>query len=244
MINKQVLTSIIDKYYLGLNESVKWIINDNTLEIRFMTPTKDVIGSVKCNDFKFEDCELAIYDTKKLSNLISICYGDLFLEVEKTNKLCTKLYISDNNFNLTYALSDPLLIGKAGTVNIPEWAVKLTLTIEDINNIIKAKSALSGIDNMLVTTDKSLDDEPLCRFIFGDESGHNNKITYQILGDITEQNLKIPFNSDIFKTILQSNKDMESAYLNMSKDGLMQMVFNTPTTTSEYFMVRKAETNF
>jgi hypothetical protein len=37
---------------------------------------------------------------------------------------------------------------------------------------------------------------------------------------------------------------MESAYLNMSKDGLMQMVFNTPTTTSEYFMVRKAETNF
>jgi hypothetical protein len=136
------------------------------------------------------------------------------------------------------------LIGKTGTVNVPEWAVKLTLTIEDINNIIKAKSALSGIDNMLVTTDKSLDDEPLCRFIFGDESGHNNKITYQILGDITEQNLKIPFNSDIFKTILQSNKDMESAYLNMSKDGLMQMVFNTPTTTSEYFMVRKAESNF
>ena len=33
MINKQVLTSIIDKYYLGLNESVKWIIKDNTLEI-------------------------------------------------------------------------------------------------------------------------------------------------------------------------------------------------------------------
>jgi hypothetical protein len=97
---------------------------------------------------------------------------------------------------------------------------------------------------MLVTTDKSLDDEPICRFIFGDESGHNNKITYQILGDITEQNLKIPFNSYIFKTILQSNKDMESAYLNMSKDGLMQMVFNTPSTTSEYFMVRKAESNF
>jgi hypothetical protein len=47
------------------------------------------------------------------------------------------------NFNLNYALSDPLLIDKVGTVNIPDWVVKLDLASEDIDNIIKAKSALS-----------------------------------------------------------------------------------------------------
>ena len=46
MINKLQLQSIINKYYLGVNEAVKWEIENNELGINFMTPTKDVIGSV------------------------------------------------------------------------------------------------------------------------------------------------------------------------------------------------------
>jgi len=244
MINKLTLQSIINKYYLGLNESVKWQINDNMLSIDFMTPTKDVIGNVVCNNFQLEDSSLAIYDTKKLQNLVSICNGDLLLELEKTNKVFTKLKISDMNFNLTYALSDPLLIGKVGTVNTPEWVVELNLTSEDIDNLIKAKSALAQIDNMLVTTTEDLDGNPVCEFVFGDESGHNNKITYQVLGDIKSQDLKLPFNSDMFKTILQANKDMEGGSLYLSEMGLMQLEFNNEDIASEYFMVRKSETEF
>lgn len=244
MINKLTLQSIINKYYLGLNESVKWQINDNMLSIDFMTPTKDVIGNVVCNNFQLEDSSLAIYDTKKLQNLVSICNGDLLLELEKTNKVFTKLKISDMNFNLTYALSDPLLIGKVGTVNTPEWVVELNLTSEDIDNLIKAKSALAQIDNMLVITTEDLDGNPVCEFVFGDESGHNNKITYQVLGDIKSQDLKLPFNSDMFKTILQANKDMEGGSLYLSEMGLMQLEFNNEDIASEYFMVRKSETEF
>jgi len=244
MINKSVIQSIINKYYLGLNESVKWRIDNNMLDVNFMTPSKDVIGGVTCNDFQLENSQLAIYDTKKLSNLISICNGDLLLELEKTNQLFTKLKISDMNFNLTYALSDPLLIDKVGTVNVPEWVVKLDLTSEDIDNIIKAKSALAQIDNMLVTTTQDLDGNDVCEFIFGDESGHNNKITYQIAGDIKEQDLKIPYNSDMLKTILQANKDMDGGVLYLSSMGLMKLEFNADSISSEYFVLRKAEVDF
>jgi hypothetical protein len=244
MINKLTVQSIINKYYLGTNESVKWEIKDNELNIDFMSPTKDVIGNVTCNNFSLEDSQLAIYDTKKLANLISICNGDLLLELEKTNQLFTKLKISDMNFNLTYALSDPLLIDKVGTVNVPEWVVKLDLTSEDIDNIIKAKSALAQIDNMLVTTTQDLDGNDVCEFIFGDESGHNNKITYQIAGDIKEQDLKIPYNSDMFKTILQANKDMDGGVLYLSSMGLMKLEFNADSISSEYFVLRKAEVDF
>jgi len=209
MINKLTVQSIIDKYYLGTNESVKWNIENNTLNIDFMTPTKDVIGNVTCNNFQLEDSKLAIYDTKKLNSLISICNGDLLLELEKNNAIYTKLKISDLNFNLNYALSDPLLINKVGEVNEAEWVVELNLTQEDVVNIIKAKSALAQIDNMLVTTTTNLDGENVVEFVFGDESGHNNKITYQVLGDIKETDIKLPFNSDTFKTILQANKDMD-----------------------------------
>jgi hypothetical protein len=244
MINKLKLVSIINKYYLGMNESVKWEIKDNSLKIEFMTPSKDVIGNLTCNDFELEDSKLAIYDTKKLQNLISICSGDLLLEFEKTREIYTKLNISDLNFNLSYALSDPLLINKVGTVTEAEWVVDLDLTTEDINNIVKAKSALAQIDNMLITTTTNLDGENVIEIIFGDESGHNNKITYQILGDIKETNLKLPFNSDMFKTVLQANKDMEGGKLLLSSMGLMKLSFDFDDISTTYYMVRRAESEF
>ena len=209
-----------------------------------MTPSANVIGKITCKNFPLEDSELAVYDTKKLSNLISICSGDLLLELEKQHKLISKLKISDLNFNLTYAVSDPLLVPKVGSVNIPEFTVDLSLTKEDIDNLIKAKSALQGIDNMLITTTTNLDGENVCEFVFGDEHGHNNKITYQISGDIIEENMKMPYNSDTFKTIIHANKDMEGGTLKISSMGLMEFKFTTDEITSEYYMVRKAETDF
>ena len=244
MINKLTVQSIINKYYLGTNESVKWEVKDNFLNVDFMTPSKDVIGNVTCTNFQLEDCKLAIYDTKKLNSLISICSGDLLLELVKNKAIYTKLQISDLNFNLNYALSDPLLISKVGEVNEAEWVVELNLSQEDIDNIIKAKSALSQVDNMLVTTTTNLDGVDVVEFVFGDESGHNNKITYQVLGDVKETNLKLPFNSDTFKTILQANKDMAGGKLLLSSMGVMRLDFNLDDITSKYYMVRKAETEF
>ena len=244
MINKLKLQSIINKYYLGANESVKWEIKDNSLSIEFMTPSKDVIGNLTCKNFELEDSKLAIYDTKKLQNLISICSGDLLLEFEKTREIYTKLNISDLNFNLSYALSDPLLINKVGNVTEAEWVVDLDLTSEDIGNIIKAKSALAQIDNMLITTTTNLDEEDVIEIVFGDESGHNNKITYQISGDIKETDIKLPFNSDMFKTVLQANKDMEGGKLLLSSMGLMKLSFDFDDISTTYYMVRRAESEF
>jgi hypothetical protein len=97
---------------------------------------------------------------------------------------------------------------------------------------------------MLVTTTQNLDGTDVVEFVFGDESGHNNKITYQIPGNITDTNLKIPFNSDTFKTILHANKDMETGTLKISTMGLMELKFQSEDIQSEYYMVRKAETEF
>ena len=244
MIDKSILQSVISKYYLNVCESITWKTEDNNLTIDFMSPTADIIGKVTCNNFPLENSELAIYDTKKLSSLISICNGDLLLELEKQHKLISKLKISDLNFNLTYAVSDPLLVPKVGTVNVPEFTVNLNLTRENIDNLIKAKSALQGIDNMLITTTTNLDGENVCEFVFGDEHGHNNKITYQIPGDITEEDMKIPYNSDTFKTIMNANKDMEEGTMKISSMGLIEFKFSNDEVSSEYYMVRKAETDF
>jgi hypothetical protein len=246
MINKFTLNKLISKYYLGgSNESVKWIIKNNTITVDFTTPTRDVIGKVSCDNFKVVDSELAIFDTKKLSNLISICKEDLLIDIEKVNKIPSKLKIADTNYELVYPLADPLLIPKTGTVNEPEWDMDLELESENIDNMIKAQGAID-LDNLIVTTNKNMEEVLVCELIFGDESSHGNKIIYQIKGDVKKDNIKLYFNSNIFKLILQANKDATKSSMKINDQGLMKLEFISEypsgTILSQYYIIRKATT--
>jgi len=244
MVNKLVLQSIINKYHLGEVSSVKWKIQDKVLSIDFMSINKEVIGNITHTDIDIEDSNLAIFDTKKLLNLVNITSGDLLINFEKTKAIYTKMFLADSDFNLTYALSDPLLIGKVGTVDEPKWDMVLPLEKEQVDNLVKAKSALAGIGNMTISPDTDLDGGDLCVITFGDEQGHNNKITYNLTGEIRQADVSIPFNSDIFKTILNTNKDLEEGTLYLSYQGLMKLNFKSENTTSTYYMIRKEESAF
>jgi len=244
MINKLVLQSIINKYHLGIVQSVNWSIKNNTVLIDFMDPSKEVIGNVEHTGFELENCDLSIFDTKKLQNLVSITNGDLIVELEKNHLIPTKLKISDPNFNLTYRLGDPLLIDKVGTVNIPNWENKIPLEVEDLENLIKAKNALREEDNMFIETTTNDDGDNVCKFVFGDVKEFDSKITYQLPGEITELGMKMPFNSELFKSILYANKDMDTGEIHLTSTGLMKINFTSENTTSEYFIVRKVEDEF
>ena len=87
MISKLDLQSIINKYYLsGLNETVKWDIKDKNLNIKFTSPTREMIGEVNYNSFKLEDSTVGISNTTQLLKLIGITSGDLLLSYTKNNK--------------------------------------------------------------------------------------------------------------------------------------------------------------
>ena len=238
MINKTSLQSLISKYYLnGLNNQVKWRIQDNTLTVYAGEAGR--VCKIKLNDFPLEDGELGIFDTHKLSKLLSITSGDLILSLEKVKAIYTKLYIADSNFNLTFSLADILILGKNKYYGDPEsFEVKLDLTPEDIGRLIKAKSALNDVNNMLITTTTDLDGNNVCEFIFGDNTGFSNKITYQILGDISQTDMSIPFDSEVFKDILNANKDQDGGTLKLSDVGIMKLNFSSKEIESEYFVAR------
>ena len=244
MVNKIVLQSVINKYYLGENESVKWKIKDKTLTIDFTSISKEVIGKIVHNNIDIENSELAIFDTKKLLNLLGITQGDLMFSLEKGKSVYTKMHFADASFNLTYALADPLLIGKVGSVSEPEWDACLPLEKEFVDNLVKAKNALTGIGSMTLSIDIDMNGDDMCLFTFGDEQGHNNKITYQMYGTIKQEKVEIPFNSDMFRNILKENKDLESGNIYLSYQGLMKIEFKSEDTTSTYYMVRKEESAF
>ena len=82
MISKNVLQSVIAKYYLnGLNNQVKWRIKDKALTI--YAGEKGRVCKVHLNDFDIEDGELGIFDTDKLSKLLSITSGELSIIIRK-----------------------------------------------------------------------------------------------------------------------------------------------------------------
>jgi len=238
MISKNVLQSVIAKYYLnGLNNQVKWRIKDNALTI--YAGEKGRVCKVHLKDFALEDGELGVFDTDKLSKLISITNGDLSITLEKIKSVFTKMHIADLNFDLTYSLADILILGKTTWYEDPDtWEIDVELQMEDVDHLIKAKNALSDVNNMLITTTEDFDGNKVCEFIFGDNTGFSNKITYQLRGEISESDLSIPFDSDIFKSILNSNKDMPTGRLQLSKKGMMKLMFNSDDIESVYYIAR------
>jgi hypothetical protein len=238
MINKSQLTSVISKYYLnGLNNQVKWRIKDNTLTI--YAGESGRVCKVVLNNFQLEDAELGVFDTNKLSKLISITNGDLMISLEKIKAVYTKMHIADLNFDLTYSLADILILGKNTYYEDPEeWEVDLILEPEDIDRLIKAKNALGDVNSMLITTTTDFDGNNICEFIFGDNTGFSNKISYKIQGNITESDIQIPFDSNIFKDILNSNKDMFKGQLKLSTTGILKLNFTSEEIISEYYVAR------
>ena len=168
MVNKSTLTSVISKYYLnGLNNQVKWRIKDNQLTV--YAGDNGRVCKVIHNNFNLEDAELGVFDTHKLSKLISITNGELSISLEKIKAVYTKMNIADLNFDLTYSLADILILGKNTYYEDPEeFEIQIDLTREDIDHLIKAKSALADVNNMLITTTTDFDGVNVCEIIFGD----------------------------------------------------------------------------
>ena len=238
MINKSALTSVISKYYLnGLNNQVKWRIKDKKLTIYAGEAGR--VCKVEHLNLPLEDSELGVFDTHKLSKLISITNGDLMVSLEKIKSVYTKMHIADSNFDLTYSLADILILGKNTYYEDPEsFEIELDLNKEDIDALIKAKNALTDVNSMLITSTTDMDGTNICEFIFGDNTGFSNRISYQIQGNISKSSIEIPFDSDIFKDILNANKDMDSGTLKLSEVGMLKLNFNSEEIKSEYFVAR------
>lgn len=238
MVNKSKLVSAISKYYLnGLNNQVKWRIKDKQLTVYAGEAGK--VCKVILKDFNVEDGEIGIFDTHKLSKLVSITSGDLMVTLEKMKAIYTKMNIADANFDLTFSLADILILGKNVYYEDPEdFEIKLSLNKKDVDYLIKAKNALADVNSMIIKSTRNLDGDLECGFIFGDNTGFSNKITYNILGEIDHDNIEIPFNSDIFRDILNSNKDMDGGTLKLSENGMLKLNFFSEDIESEYFLAR------
>jgi len=254
LIKKPEFQSLINKYYLnGLIESVEWNIENKNLNIKITSPNREMVGIISHNNFNLCDSNIGIFNTSQLNKLISIMNNDVYLDLTKHGNIYSKLNIFDDQFNVSYTLADTITIPKAGKYNGPEeYNLKTILNKEIIQSLIKAKSALDDSSTVMIkcNSDIELSSEYSLELIFGGDIEYSNKVSYFIKDNLSTINLsesfidpmsdfKLGFNSDLFKEILNVNKDAESAYMDINLEGLLKLSFNVGNISSTYYIVKK-----
>jgi len=240
MIQKLDLVANIEKYYLnGTVESVRWNISNKKMNIAFVSPNQDLVGSISC-DVDLEDGTIGIFNTSTLLKMLSILDIDILIGIEKQYKVPTKLLIEDSNFSLQYSLADPFIIQTTPEISEPGYEVTFNIDSELIMRFSKAKGALGSNTRDTFRLATSVDDEghKQVKFILGEPTSHSNKVEFTVNADFEEMHIGyLSFNSAYVKEILNASKnDIIEAKGHLSTKGLLKLELTTENGTATYYL--------
>lgn len=227
-MEKQLLTSVIEKYYLGgIHEKVKWTIKDKKITILFTSATKDLAGSIEADGFDLDDCVIGVYDTNKLLKLINITNQFVQLSVETKNGTSTKLSIADNEYDLVYHLAD-LRMMSTETMVLDESQIdfnySFTIDSDFIERYNKAKKAL-GSDEVRIQALFNEEGDKGIYFTLGGKTSHDDKISFQS----TDSTFSVPsseyqFNANYLLEIFTENKGADGTG-KFDENGILKLEF-------------------
>jgi hypothetical protein len=239
-MNKQTLTSTVDKYYLnGTVEAVKWVVKDKAVTIDFITPFKNLVGKVISPNFDLEDSEVGIYNTSQLYKLVKIMNDTVVLKLNKSERgTPLELTLADNQYDLNYYLSDLNLIETVPSINEPaDYDAELDIDSDFISKFTNAKKALGDVKQF--TTKSEVNDGTMELLItIGEGNGYANKIKFKTKCEALFGLDEIPFPADVMMEVLKANEDATEGKLQISQEGLMKISFKEDGIESTYYLVR------
>ena len=233
-MDKNRLSRFISKYNLaGLVESVQWNSENKTLSTRFISDDKTVLGLVTLNEFEFEDSSIGVYNTNTLKSLLNVLGNDVNLTLKKVEEKPISLSLTSDSTAVQYQLADLAVIPNVPELKqLPEFNIVIDMDSNFIEKFIKAKSALSDIDNFTVLTEKGK-----LKIVIGYSNINTNRVELVVNDNYNGEVKPISFSAKYFKEILSANKEANKATLAVSKDGLSHVEFAVDGFTSSYYLV-------
>ena len=239
-MNKQRLVRFINKYYLnGIADSVvlRSESNEQKLGTRFVSSDKTLLGTIIMYKWNFEDADIGIYTTEQLLKLLSVLDEDIDVSVTKAGDKTISMKISDSASSVNYMLSDPSIINEPPQLQtIPNFELSINMTPSVINKFISGKSALQDTTTFTVITNESS-----TRLVIGYSSVNTNRVNIPVVTSEFSSIDNVSFNADYFSNILVANKECESAFLQVSSEGLAKISFKIDDYTSTYWLVATSE---
>ena len=233
-MEKQQLNRFISKYNLaGLVESVKWESKDGSLTTSFISDDKSVLGSVTMKDFEGDNADFGVYDTTKLSKMLSVLGNDVDFSISDIDGKSVSLKFKDKSTSVNYMLADLSVIPNVPDLKqLPDFNSEIKLDSNFISTFIKAKGALQDENNFTFTCKDNKG-----TIVLGYSNINTNRINIDV--DCTcEGDVKpISFSATYLKEILVANKEATDATLKISSQGLAHIHFNIDNYESNYYLV-------
>ena len=248
MISKKVLSEIVSKYSLGGHvEKVKWIVSENdSINIKFINDSKTLVGEIKYkNTIGLKKGNYGIFNTSQLIKCLNILDGDILIDTKTQNGLASKLNLADTNYDVKFSLADPAIIPKVPEVTDGDQpSASFEITDEFITRFVKSKDALNDLPSFTIETRKGKMEIHELVFTIGSDITNTIQFSVDELSQINEDFKQIPFDSNLFKEILKSNRNYESGKIHINKKGLIQLQFDYGDGfNTNYHLVRLQENN-
>ena len=126
-MEKQSLNRFVSKYNLaGLVESVKWESKEGSLTTSFISDDKSVLGSVTMKDFDSTDSTFGVYDTSKLTKMLSVLGNDVDFSINDIDGKPVSLKFKDGSTSVNYMLADLSVIPNVPDLKqLPEFDTEI-----------------------------------------------------------------------------------------------------------------------
>ena len=233
-MEKQQLNRFVSKYNLaGLVESVKWEAKEGSLTTSFISDDKSVLGSVSMTEFEGQDATFGVYDTTKLTKMLSVLGNDVDFTIQDIDGKAVSLKFKDGSTSVNYMLADLSVIPNVPDLKqLPAFTTEIKLDSNFISKFIRAKGALSDENNFTFVCKNGIG-----QIILGYSNINTNRITIEVdcvcEGDVDA----ISFSATYLKEILVANKEATDATLKISSQGLSHIQFVADKYESNYYLV-------
>lgn len=236
-MEKQKLNRFVSKYNLaGLVESVKWESKDGSLNTSFISDDKSVLGNVSMKEFDGSDATFGVYDTTKLTKMLSILDNDVDFSIQDIDGKAVSLKFKDGSTSVNYMLADLSVIPNVPDLKqLPPFNVEIKLDANFISKFIRAKSALADENNFTFVCKDGKG-----QIVLGHSNINTNRISIDVDCTCEGEVKPISFSATYLKEILVANKEANDATLKISSQGLSHIHFEIDKYESNYYLVEIA----
>jgi len=238
-MDKSKLVKFINKYYLSGNVNSVAINSDgNGLSTRFVSGDKSLLGEVKLNNYSITEADFGVYQTDALLKMLSVLDNDVSIDLVKAEEKAISLDAKDSGAKVRYMLSDLSVINTPPQLKqIPEFELLLNVDKTFVSKFISGKGALPDTESFTIVSG----DNP--EVVIGYSSIATNRVAVPVENQTDNTIDNISFNANLFKDVLEANKECESAVLEVSSEGLARITFNVNDYESTYYLVAVQNVN-
>ncbi len=170
--------------------------------------------------------------------MLSVLDNDVSVDLVKAEEKAISLDAKDSGAKVRYMLSDLSVINTPPQLKqIPEFELLLNVDKTFVSKFISGKGALPDVESFTIVSG----DKP--EVIIGYSSIATNRVAVPVENQTDNTIDNISFNANLFKDVLEANKECEAAVLEVSSEGLARITFNVGDYESTYYLVAVQNVN-